>query len=283
MTDEPVAPLLEDLATRAVAGDSAALDALVRELKDDVYALAIRMLGHPADAEDATQEILVRVVTNLGSFRGEAALRTWVWRIAANHLLGARRGRREAEGLDFDRLDSMLAAGLARPVGASILPDEVDRRLLEEEVKLGCTQMMLACLDRDHRLAFILGAIFELPGTEAASILEVSPEAYRQRLTRSRRRLRSFMTATCGLVSTDAACRCDRQVEPSIAMGLFDPSAPVLALHPTRTVPDPRVERQYRAIESVASPEAVMRSHPDYAAPAVVVDRIRAMIAASPE
>jgi RNA polymerase sigma factor (sigma-70 family) len=280
---QPVALPLEVLAKRALEGDSTALDELLRRVKDDVYGLAMRMLGHPADAEDATQEILIRIVTRLGSFRGEAALKTWVWRIAANHLLGVRRGRREPEGLDFERLDAMLAAGLAMPTGAASLPEAVDRRLLEEEVKLGCTQMMLACLDRDHRLAFILGDIFELQGPEAAEILEISPDAYRQRLTRARQRLRSFMTATCGLVSSSAACRCHRQVEPSVAMGLLDPSAPVLALHPTRAMRDPRVLRQYRAIEAVASPEAVQRSHPAYAAPDTVLSRIKAMIAASPE
>lgn len=283
MTDQRSTPSLEELATRAVEGDSGALDNLLRALKDDVYALAMRMLGHPSDAEDATQEILVRVVTNLGSFRGDSLLRTWVWSIAANHLRGVRRGRREPEGLDFEQLDRMLAAGLATPVGGVDVPEDVDRRLLEEEVKLGCTQMMLACLDRDHRLAFILGEIFELPGPEAAAILAISPDAYRQRLTRARRRLRDFMSSTCGLVAETAPCRCVRQVEPSIAMGLLDPREPILALHPTRAEPDLRVERQYRAIESVASPEAVMRSHPPYTAPEAVVARIHAMIAASPD
>jgi RNA polymerase sigma factor (sigma-70 family) len=280
MTDEPV---LDTLAARAVEGDAAALDTLLGALKDDVYGLAMRMLGHPTDAEDATQEILIRVVTNLGSFRGDSALRTWVWSIAANHLRGVRRGRREPEGLDFEQLDAMLAAGLAMPVGVVDLPDDVDRSLLDEEVKLGCTQMMLTCLDRDLRLAFILGEVFELPGPEAAAILGIGTDAYRQRLSRARRRLRAFMTSTCGLVSDAAPCRCDRQVEPSIAMSLLDPHAPVLALHPTRAERDPRVLHQYRAIESVASPEVVMRSHPAYAAPETVVDRIHAMIAASPD
>lgn len=66
-------------------------------------------------------------------------------------------------------------------------------------------------------------------------------------------------------------------------MGLLDPTAAVLALHPSRATKDPRVVRQYRAIESVASPEEVLRSHPAYAAPDAVIERIRAMIAASPD
>ena len=75
MTDEAIVPepSLEVLVERAKAGDGAALEAVVRAIQDRVYNLAIRMLWHPADAEDATQEILIRVITNLGSFRGESA------------------------------------------------------------------------------------------------------------------------------------------------------------------------------------------------------------------
>jgi len=85
----------ENLARRAVEGDRAALEALVGAISDDVYRLAMRMLGHPADAEDACQEMLIKVVTHLGSFRGESGLRTWVWKVATNHLASVRRSRRE--------------------------------------------------------------------------------------------------------------------------------------------------------------------------------------------
>lgn len=274
-------PAPEALARRAVEGDASALDALVRALKDDVYDLAMRMLGHPDDAEDAAQEILVRVVTNLASFRGEARFRTWVWRIATNHLMRVRRGRRELESLDFEAFDAMLAAGLAAGPGGP--PDDPERAVLEEEVKLGCTSMMLACLDREHRLAFILGEIFDLSGPEAAEILAIEPAAYRQRLSRARRRLRAFMTRTCGLVDDDAPCRCTRQIGPSIATGLLDPAHPVFAVHPRRAAADPRVLRQYRAIESVHRTTRVLRDHPGYAAPDRLVARLRAMIADSPD
>src|SRR5262245_33544590 len=78
-----------DLAERvraAAAGDRTAAREVLEAVQHDVYGLSLRMLGHPADAEDAAQEILVIVLTHLGSFRGESSLRTWVWRIAANHL-----------------------------------------------------------------------------------------------------------------------------------------------------------------------------------------------------
>lgn len=238
----------------------------------------MRMLGHPLDAEDATQEILVKVVTRLGTFRGESSLRTWVWRVASNHLLSVRRGRREPEGMSFEALDGMLSAGLA----AAMPSPEPERAVLEEEVKLGCTQTMLACLDREHRLAFILGDVFDLTGDEGAQALGIEPAAFRQRLSRARRRMRAFMERSCGLVSEDAACRCRAQVGPSIAAGLLDPEHLLYSTHPAAGA-DERARRQFEAIEAVHASTVVFRSHPDYRAPGGMLDRVRAMVAASPD
>jgi RNA polymerase sigma factor (sigma-70 family) len=76
---------LRALVRQAVEGDAGAIETLVRRVQDDVHGLAVRMLWCPDDAADATQEILMKVVTRLASFRGESAFRTWVYRIAVNH------------------------------------------------------------------------------------------------------------------------------------------------------------------------------------------------------
>ena len=74
----------------AIAGDLVALDKVLLAIQPGIYNLAVRVLGHRDDAADATQEILLKVVTHLGSFRGESAFATWVWRVAHNHLMTAR-------------------------------------------------------------------------------------------------------------------------------------------------------------------------------------------------
>jgi RNA polymerase sigma factor (sigma-70 family) len=265
---------LEDLARRAAKGDRAALEELVGAISDDVYRLAMRMLGHPADAEDACQEILVKVVTHLGSFRGESGLRTWVWKVATNHLASVRRSRREPPGLSFEAFEGMLEAGLE--AGTADAPEDP---VLEEEVKLGCTHTMLMCLDREHRAAFVLSEVMDLSGEEGAEVLGISPAAFRKRVSRARRRLRGFMEANCGLVSGSAACRCRRQVGPSIDSGLLDPEHLLYALHPERARTDPGARRAYEAIEGARRYLAVLRSHPDYAAPESVRERIREALA----
>jgi RNA polymerase sigma factor (sigma-70 family) len=84
----PIEP--EDLARQALDGDREALDSLVRALQGDVYGLALRMLWNREDAEDATQEILVRIVTRLSQFGFRSRLKTWAYRLAVNYILDAK-------------------------------------------------------------------------------------------------------------------------------------------------------------------------------------------------
>src|SRR5258705_11296046 len=165
-------PELEREIASAKAGDRDALERVIRAVQADVLRLAHRFLWHPEDAEDACQEILIRVVTGLGGFRGESRFRTWVYRIACNALLTTRRRRMETF-VSFEEFGEDLARGLSdeRPA----VEDEVEASLLLEEVKIGCTLAMLQCLDRDHRLAYILGDVVELDHLEAAEVLAITP------------------------------------------------------------------------------------------------------------
>src|SRR5687768_10758795 len=129
---------------RAKAGDVEAVEVIVAALQHDIFRLALRMTAHHADAEDVTQEVLIKVITRLDSFRGESSIRTWAYRIAVRHVLDRKRSRIEAAELTFARFGEDLLDGLA----ANPDPDP----LSIEEVKRGCTLAMLCCLDRDQRL-----------------------------------------------------------------------------------------------------------------------------------
>src|SRR3954470_4025536 len=102
---------LAEYVRAATAGDAAAAESLLTAIRDDVYNLSVRMLWCPDDAADATQEILMKVISRLASFRGECAVRTWVFRVATNHLLDVRRSRVEREDLSFESFGPSLADG----------------------------------------------------------------------------------------------------------------------------------------------------------------------------
>ena len=179
----------KELVARAVDGDKAALAEVVHQLQDPIYRLALRMVWRPADAEDATQEILIRVVTRLATWRAEAKLLTWAYRIGVNYLLNLRRQTpQEQAGVSLDAVPRRPG----RRPGHRRLPGP-DAHLLAEEVRLTCTQAMLQCLERGERVAFVLADVFELSSTDAAWILDITPAAYRKRLARARQRLRNFM------------------------------------------------------------------------------------------
>jgi RNA polymerase sigma factor (sigma-70 family) len=207
----------------AVQGDRPALERLVRRHQGFIYSLAHRMLYAPEDAADATQEILISIVTNLASFRGEAAFRTWAYRIAVRQLLAFKKGRVEHVVHDFDCFGRTLDAtpDLDPPDTASL---PVDVRLVIEEAKVGCLMAMLLCLDRDHRMAFVLGEIFEASDTVAGEVLGISADNARQRLARARQQLRQFLTGRCGLLDETGPCRCARKTQGFIRQGIVDPS-----------------------------------------------------------
>jgi RNA polymerase sigma factor (sigma-70 family) len=267
-----VAESLHAVVSRAVEGDRAALDELVLHLQDRIYNLALRMLWHPQDAEDATQEILLKIVVNLGSFRGESAVTTWALRIASNHLVHTRRSRAEAQELSFSAFGEDLQRGLDPPNAPADRPDQA---LLEQEVKIGCTHAMLLCLDREHRLAYILGEVFELPGDEAASALGISAAAYRKRLSRARTRLREFMKAHCGLVSDLAPCRCSRRITPAIASGRVDPDQ---LLFVQRKSTHDAVIAQSAEMDELHRIASIYRANPDCRAPVRLAEAVRTLL-----
>jgi RNA polymerase sigma factor (sigma-70 family) len=206
--------LLEDVARRAIDGDRNALEDLVRALQSDIYGLALRMLCNREDAEDATQEILVRIVTRLAQFDFRSRLKTWAYRVAVNYILDVKRSPVERLHLSFVQFAEDLAAGLSLEA-----PEETERSLLIEEVKVGCTLGMLQCLDRPHRLAYILGEILELPGPEAAEAQDISPDLFRKRLQQARTAILTFTRTYCGLASDTAACSCNRQLPAALRAG----------------------------------------------------------------
>jgi hypothetical protein len=99
----------------------------------------------------------------------------------------------------------------------------VELKLLVDEAWIGCTSAMLLCLDREQRLAYVLGEIMGATDVLAAEVLGLTRAAFRQRLARARRDLHSFMTAKCGLVDRANPCRCARKTRGFMQRGYVDP------------------------------------------------------------
>lgn len=213
----------QKLVRLAAEGDKGALEQLLTGVQDLVFNLSLRMLGTIHDAEDASQEILIRVMTNLASFRGESAFTTWVFRIAVNHLKNYKKSMFAQHPLSFEYYGEDIVSGKEKDI-----PDltmGVDRNLLEQELKLSCTNVMLQCLDTDSRCIYILGTMFHVDSRLAAEILEISPEAYRQRLSRIKKKMAGFLEEYCGL-SGKGVCSCSKRISYAIVTHRVNPEKP---------------------------------------------------------
>ena len=260
----------QELVQLAKGGSRAAVEELVVRHQGWIYNLALRMVHHPEDAKDTTQEVLIKLFTRLSTFDGRSSLRTWLYRIVVNHLLNMKRGRAESREITFaeygQTLDGTPDAELPDPRAVP-----ADLQLLIAEARIGCTSGMLLCLDRGQRLIFILGSIFGVSDAVGAELLELSRDNFRQRLARSRRDLQNFMQDKCGLVNATNPCRCARKTRGFIAAGHIDPNNLRFARERVTQVRDvaARVSNEITGLDKAYA--EVYRDHPFQTSPDFVV------------
>ena len=246
----------------ATRGDAQAIRALVEQLQQPVYNLGVRMLGSHQDAEEATQEALLRVITHLGTFRGESRFSTWVWSIAVRVMLQFQRQRARVP-IPIEDFAADLAAGADEKA-----TERLEDAVLLRQVKLGCSRAMLQCLDDDHRLAYVLGEIMEVPGPQAAQALEISPAAYRKRLSRARTQVNANLRQVCGVVNPARACRCHKRIKPAQRLGRLNPRD---AVGPSLE----RVRQQLAEVEKLTRDQIFYRTEPRHEAPEALMRRVQ--------
>lgn len=210
----------QELLAAALVGSRVALETLIKRHQHYIYNVALKLVLSPVDAEDITQEVLIKVVTKLAQFRGESNFRTWLYRITFNHFLQMKNHRLESAINTFgdygDQLDTIADEDLTEQ-------EKAEQQEVIEEAKLGCMNGMLLCLDRHQRLVYVLGELFGVDHTLGAQLLTISPANFRQRLSRARKDLYQFMHRRCGLVNTANPCRCAKKTTGFIKAGWVDP------------------------------------------------------------
>ena len=211
---------LQALVDKATAGDKKALETLVAGVQDIVFNLSLRMLGTFQDAEDATQDILLKMITHLSSFRGDSSFTTWVFCIAVNHLKNYKKHMFARYPLSFEYYGDDIENGNIQDVPD--LTQNVEKDILAEELKMSCTNVMLQCLDVESRCIFILGTMFKIDSRIAGDILEITPEVYRKRLSRIRKKMADFLGQYCGEYG-GGTCKCNDRVNYAIQSHRLNP------------------------------------------------------------
>lgn len=266
MTIEETAELVK----RATEGDQQALEKVIISIKDLVYNLSLRMLLYPEDAKDATQEILVKIVTRLSAFRAESAFDTWVYRVASNYLISTR-GKNTSRFISrFEDCEKLIDTLISESIAFTQNLGEQD--LLEEEIKVSCTHGLLICLSEKSRMAYILGQLLEFSSPQGGEILGISADSFRKQLSGSRKHVRNFLDAKCGLMNPKNLCRCKKKIDYLIDNKVISPGNLRFAVHSQRSID---LVDQINSLERSA---AIYRSTPQFSAPDIVIKKMKELI-----
>lgn len=267
---------LESLVHAAKEGDKEALEDLILKIQDKIYGLALRMLYNPSDAEDASQEILLKIITHLGTFRGESAFSTWMYRVAANHLLTVRKGRAELRAVSFEEYEKGL--DLESSVDWRESQSETMQHLFVEEIRISCLQGLLLCLDREHRLAFLLTDVFDVTSEQGAAILEITAPAFRKRLSRARERVQDFLTRNCALINPTNPCKCERYVGSFLDNKMPGLKHTIFSKHPCRIRHQEGILNHIREMDELNRIACLYKQYPDFHAPEVLIETIKDLL-----
>jgi len=181
----------EELVRRLRAGDEAAYEDLLARFQQQVYNLAYRLLNDAGDASDVVQEVFLKIFRNVGHFRRQSSLKTWIYRITVNEAHNQRRW--------FFRHRS-------REVGLDDEPDQIRTRNVpdSERSPFDCTfdrekheliENALARINPLFREAVVLRDVEDLSYEEIAEVLQISLGTVKSRILRGREALREELTA----------------------------------------------------------------------------------------
>jgi len=207
----------------SLAGDKIALENLILRHQDWIYNIAIRMVYNSDDAKDITQEVLIKVITKLSTFKGESSFRTWLYRIVFNHILNLKKSSAElTRNTDFESygisIDNCPDYEIHSEMNLGFNSDAV-----VEEVKLSCMYGMLLCLDREQRMVFILGLLFGVSDKVGAELLNITKVNFRKKYSRARKDIFNFMNNNCGLIKKSNPCRCSKKARALVDYGVVNP------------------------------------------------------------
>lgn len=178
------------LIQKAKAGDNKAFEELIEEHFKKIYNIAYRMTGNPDDASDMTQEVMIKLFRNIGSFKGDSKFSTWVYRVATNTCLDElkkqKRHSHTSLNAEFDTGEGELTYDVE---DTAPTPEEAtEKKELRHTVAAAIQK-----LSPDHKAAIILRDIKGFSYDEIAKVLKCSEGTVKSRLNRARAALKEIL------------------------------------------------------------------------------------------
>ena len=183
------------LVERIRSGDYSAFEELVARFERKVYALALKLTGNQADAEEIAQDVFLTIYQKLDSFRGESALSSWIYRVTANAAFMKLRDRRKRRSTSYEeQATSAAAEDQDLPGVTATFPQGDWSAQADEQLEAGELGEQLkdaiARLPEKFKLIFLLKDVQGLSNEEIGEIVNMSVPAVKSRLHRARLFLR---------------------------------------------------------------------------------------------
>ena len=181
-----------ELVQRVQVGDSAAFRIIIQRNNRRLFRIARSILKNDSEAEDVVQEVYVRAFEHLSEFRGEAALATWLARIAINEAQG--RLRRQRPSVDLAVLDSG-GNGVSEVIPFPLNPDSDPERVAAQREVRRLMEQAIDELPDAFRVVFVMRIVEGMSIEETASFLDLREETVKTRVHRARHLLRQALDA----------------------------------------------------------------------------------------
>lgn len=159
-----------------------------------IHAVVKKYLRNESDIDDVTQETMLKIAMNIQTFDHRSKLTTWIYSIARN------------AALDFCRKNGTIDVELMEESYADGMPIAGEHR---EEIELGFMGAVITVLSDSERQAFFIGEIFELGSKKGGEVLDITPENFRKRVSRSKKKLEQFRNEHCHSVTSEYGYSCD--------------------------------------------------------------------------
>ena len=211
------------LVREAQEGSQKALEKLVKLHQRFIYNVALKFVRDPDAAADLSQEVLIKMITKLAQFKGKSSFRTWLYKIVVTHFVNSKRRRSEQQVKSFDEYGVFLDNAYTTEEMTEEEQEQHQNKIVN--IRTRCMTSMLLCLDRQQRIVFILGSIFNIKSNIAAKLLDITAENFRQQLSRAKADLFQFMDNKCGLINPNNPCRCSKKTKGFMKEGLIDEQA----------------------------------------------------------
>lgn len=262
---------LKNIIGSALSGNQASLTKLINLVSDKIFNIALYFHGEYSLAQDASQDILIQVIQKLNTLKNPDKFENWAYTIASNKLRNTLRDSKRFKGLSFEAMEADSKSHLE--LSDTQNEDIENIKELAYELKISCTIAMLMCLEKEDRMIFLFSSLLNLKSNVASEILGLSPDLFRKRLSRAKKKLMNFIDENCGLVNPDNPCKCKQRVNYALLQGRISPNQKYYS-SVDFVENETSLSKKILEMEELEDMGTIFKNNPSYKMPSEILNKV---------